>query len=127
MIVDQGKPTLQDFQASGLAGCFWALFDNNVAITSSTVRSDLNEASFSGYARVNVGTMNSATLVSGRGQATPVTNPVFTNTGSDTTVFGWMLIDATTFILLAAVNLGSTLIPASQSYTLAPAVSTTEE
>jgi hypothetical protein len=129
MIVDTGALALLTAQATYLASLAWALFTSNTTITTATVWGDLTEAGWAGYARQTVSTMGTATIVGGRAQASPISQPVFGNTsGSPQTFFGWALIDTTTGpTLIAAVNLGSTTIPAGLNYSLNAAITDKQE
>lgn len=129
MIVNTGAIKLLDSQASYLAGLSWALFTNNPTITNATVWADLTEASWTGYARVTVGTMGAAAIVSGRAQAAPVAQPSFTNTsGSAQSFFGWALIDAAAGpVLIAALNIGNTTLPDGLTYALNAAITDVQE
>lgn len=70
------------------------LFDNNLAaFTDATVLTDLNEASFSGYAAVNPGWSTPA-LSSGIAQTVSGTAAFTYSGGSSTTVYGFYLTDS---------------------------------
>jgi hypothetical protein len=129
MIVDTGAIKLLDSQASYLAGLAWALFTSNTTITNATVWTDLTEAAWTGYSRATVGTMGGSSIVGGRAQAAPVTQPVFNNgSGSPQTFFGWALIDpASGPTLIAATNIGSTVIPAGLNYALNAAITDVQQ
>ena len=128
MIVNEGRVALQQERASYLATCYWALFTGNVADNAANTLSSYTEASFSGYARVLVGTMGAAALVSTRGQAVPNTAPVFTNSsGGGVTVYGSLLIAPDGTTLIDGHNFGAVTIPDGVSLTLGTAVSDTQE
>jgi hypothetical protein len=129
MIVNTGKLKLLTYQYPDLEDAEWCLFTDNETITSATVWADLTEAAFSGYSRVAVGPLNTATIVSTRGSTTPVTQPVFTNgSGGSENVYGWALIDVSgSPVLIAAENFGLTTIPAGQSLALQGTITDTQE
>jgi hypothetical protein len=128
MIVDEGKRRLQDYQATPLAACEWALFENDEVITDATVVADLTEPTWVGYARQTVGPMGAATMVGSRAQAVPNTMPTWTNgDGGDVTIFGWALIDPADETLINAENIGELIIPDGATYVLAPGITDTQE
>jgi len=111
MIVNSGKTKLLDAQNTYWAGVLWALFTNNVAVSSVTVWTDLVEAAWSGYARVAVGSLLPSVIVSGKASAQPVAQPAFGNSsGSTQNFYGWALVDPSGPTLIAAVNVGATSI-----------------
>ena len=128
MIVNEGKIQLLTAQYAFLAACTWRLFINNETITAATVLEDLTEASFTGYEPKTVGTMGTATIVSGRASSSPVSPPVWTNGESgDVEVYGWMLVDPTETYVVAAVNRGLTTIPAGSALAWIGAITNTQE
>lgn len=128
MIVDEGKITLLEEQVPALETYEWGLFTNNYTVVDSTVLSDLTEAAWSGYSRVTVGTLGAVTIVATRAQTIPNILPVFTNgSGSPVVIYGWFLVRPSDSKLIAAETVGSTTIPAGQTYGLAGAISDTQE
>ena len=129
MIVDTGKLKLLTYQYPDLEVCEWALFVDNETITSATVWADLTEASFTGYARFPVGSLDTAAIVATRASTNPLSQPVFTNgSGGSENVYGWALIDVSgSPVLVAAQNFGLTTIPAGQSLALQGTITDTQE
>ena len=128
MIVNDGKKVLLDFQSSGLSTCYWRLGTNDVVVSPTTVLTDITEAAWSGYAQQAMNSMNAATLVGSRAQATPAANPTFSNTsGSDQTFYMVYLMDPVSGKLVDARNIGATTIPDGQDYVLLPAITDTQE
>ena len=125
MIVNTGKTRLLNAQITYLNGLYFGLFTSNTTISDSTTWSSLTEASWSGYARVAANNWGTPTLVTNTAQSLSAVTPLFTNsTGSSVTFFGWFLIDTSSGgpYLIAAVNMGSTSIPAGQSFGFAPGI-----
>jgi hypothetical protein len=123
MIVDTGKKVLLDMQLTPLAACYWHLFTNNQTISNTTVLTDLTLAAWTGYNFVNVGTLGASAIISHVAVTLPAANPTFTNGSvSPVTFFGWALTDSGRTTLIAAVNIGSTAIPAGGTYTLSSAI-----
>jgi hypothetical protein len=119
MIVDTGSIALLNSQLAYLATCQWALFVNDQPDGRTNVLAQYVEAAWAGYARVTVGALGAPILVAPRAQSQPATQPTFTNTsGMAQTFFGWMLIDPTGTILIAAVNLGPTVLPNGLTYAI---------
>lgn len=128
MITDVGAIALLTYQFSNLQSDVWGLFTNNVTITNSTVFANLTEAAWTGYARVTVGALNTATIVGGRASTTPTVQPTFTNgSAGGVTFYGWFLLDLSGNILIAAVNFGSTTIPAGLTFALTATITDKQE
>ncbi len=109
IIPDVGKLALLTSQYTYLATCKWCLFttDITVAVGDTYSAYAANEATWTGYARVTVGSLNTAAIVGSRASTTPVTQPTFTNGDVSTkTFYGWFLIDNAASIVVDAVNLG---------------------
>jgi hypothetical protein len=124
VIVNDGKLVLADFQGADLATTHWRLFTTNVAIVNTTVKADLTEAAWGGYAAVSAGAWGAAVLVSNKAVKVPTTNPSFTNTsGANQTFWGWYLTDDVSGKLIAAVNIGATVISNGAVFPLAAAIS----
>lgn len=128
MIVMTGLLKLLDLQRTGLGGYEWWLFDNDATIVIGTVLADLNEASFTGYARQASAAWGASTSVTPRSQSVPATLPQFDNTGgSPTTIYGWALVTGDHATLIAAANIGATVIPAGLSLALSPGITDKQE
>lgn len=91
----------------------WMLFTNNVEITDATILSDLTEANWPGYARVNNGSNVGPSITGGVASTYPLDNPTFNNADSvGHGFYGWGLIDRSSGLLVDAVNVGlSTIAP----------------
>jgi hypothetical protein len=117
MIVNDGKLELLTSQATYISGLQWGLFTNNVTIVSTTVFAALTEAGWTGYARVTVGSLSAAAIVAGKAAAQPNTQPSFGNSsGSSQTFFGWFLVNPSTGKLVAAANIGSTVLASGATF-----------
>lgn len=123
MIVNTGAIELLNSQNSFLAGLLWGLFTNNFTIALGTVRADLTIASWTGYASVSSLTWSVPTIVASRAVNYGTPNPSFGNSsGSSQNFYGWFCYTSGG-ILVAAVNLGLTVLANGGTYTLTPTLS----
>ncbi len=103
------------------------MFVSNTTIIDTTVLGDLTEAAWGAYAQQLVGTMGAAAIVAGRAQAVPLAAPVFSGDPTNPeTIYGWFLVDPTQAYLIAAANIGSTVIPAGLTFVLSAAITDDE-
>lgn len=127
-IPNVGALRLLTEQYSYLAGLKVCLISSNTAESTSRVWSDLTEASFSGYSRVTLGSLNTAAIVGGRASTTPVSNPVFTNgSGAPVTIYGVALLDDSDDTLIDFTNIGTTTIPAGGTFSPPPTLTDKQE
>jgi hypothetical protein len=106
-IPDEGKIQLLESQYTFLQACKWGLFTTDLTITTATVWADIVEATWTGYARVTVGTLNAAAIVGTRASTNPAVAPTFSNGDvSNKTYYGWFMVNAAGTKLVDAVNLG---------------------
>lgn len=129
MIPNEGKVLLLDSQNTFWGGCQWALFKDDVTIDENTTIADLgDEADWSGYARVNSGSPNAASLVANKAVASFLTLPAFTNTsGAPVDFYVIALIHVTGPTLVDARNIGLTSIADSSFFIFAGAVTDDQE
>ncbi len=110
LIPDEGKIQLLESQYTFLQACKWGLFVTDLTITVATAYADVAavEATWTGYARVTVGTLNAAAIVGSRASTNPVTAPTFSNGDvSSKTYYGWFLCNSAGTKLVDAINLGT--------------------
>lgn len=123
MIVDDGVIQLLDAQITYISGLYWGLFTTNLTIAHNTVLSTVTavEASWTGYARAQVTSWPTPTIVAGVASMQGNTLLTFTNSsGSGVTFYGWFCLDNSASKLISALNIGSTTIPAGGTYSFAP-------
>jgi hypothetical protein len=108
MIVNGGKLANVNALRTTLASYYMILFTNNFSIVDGTVYSSLTIAAWTGYAPVNIGTVNAAAIVGVQAVTVAAAACVFTNTsGSTQTFYGWAVVDSLgSPTLLEATNLG---------------------
>jgi hypothetical protein len=81
---------------------YLGVYSNNLTPTPATVWADLVEATFSGYARVNLaGLWGSSGAIMDGEYKSDLPAQTFTGTGSSQTVYGWFVIDATPHLWLS--------------------------
>jgi hypothetical protein len=123
VIVNDGKLLLLDAQRTYLTNLYWGLFTTNTAIVNTTVFADFTEAAWSGYARVVAGSWQAPTLIANKAVTLPNSFPAFGNSsGSPQNFYGWFLYDNSASKLIAAVNIGLTVLPDGATFPLAPSV-----
>jgi hypothetical protein len=106
--VNGGKLADVNALRTTLATYYMILFTNNLAVTDTTVYSALTVAGWTGYAAVNVGTMNAAAISGVQAVSAAAAACVFTNTsGSSQTFYGWAIVNSLgSPTLLSAMNVG---------------------
>jgi hypothetical protein len=124
MIVNEGKIQLLNAQRVFLGTLDWGLFTNNVVILSTTVFADLVLAGWGGYSSVGAGAWGTPNIIANKAVSVDTVVPVFGNTsGAPQTFYGWLLYDPVAAKIVAAVNIGATVIPDGGSYPLSATIS----
>lgn len=123
MLVDDGVIQLLNAQITYIGGLYYGLFTTNLTIAHNTVLSTVTavEAAWTGYARQQVSSWPTPTIVSGVASMAGNTLLTFNNTsGSTQTFYGWFAVDTSSGKLIAALNIGATTIPNGGTYSFAP-------
>lgn len=109
VIPDEGKTVALDteMKSSGTASETWhvRLYSNNYTPVNSSTASDFTEATFTGYAEVDIAPSDwgASAIVSNVAYSTSGVTPAFTcSGGSPQTVYGWYAVGATSGKVRAA-------------------------
>jgi hypothetical protein len=125
VVVNGGKVTLLQFLVTPLQGYVLALYVNNRTPVITDTLANYTEASFPGYARINLTGWNTAFLNGASKAETDELVRVFTQSSVPTpqqTVYGYLVIDNVGNLAWAELNPsgGVLMNGAGQTYTVLP-------
>lgn len=122
MLTNQGLANVMSYVQLNIALFWeWVLFTNDVTITDATLLSDLVEANWPGYSRVNNGSNLGPDIADAVATSYPVSSPTFANSDSLPHAFyGWGLVDRVSGVLVDGANVGEqTIVPGGEVIVIA--------